>query len=132
MSLGIYPVFNPRLNITSEAVGELLAESFDTLDQLADQHGLTRFTAFADTRPIPPDFRGTPEELEQRLGPWNDWFPCRSGIATFESLAQLISDHDDAAQQFEEPAAVAEELRAMVRALIPAAARGARFRLEMS
>ena len=133
MSLGIYPVLNPRIpEAAFDGLGEALASQFEILDELANEHGITRFTAFADTREIPADFDGPPEELERIMGPWQDWFACREGRVGFESLAQLVTDNPAVAQRLEAPDAVAAELRAIVSVLAIGETRGSQFRLEMS
>ena len=133
MSLGIYPVFNPPVpEATLDGLGEILASQFETLDELASEHGLTPLAAFADTREIPADFDGPPEDLERVMGLWEEWFACREGRAAFESLAQLVSDSPAAAQRLEAPEAVAAELRAIGSALAVGERQGSQFRLEMS
>lgn len=133
MSLGIYPVLNPPVpEATFDGLGEVLASQFEIIDEVASEHGLTRLTAFADTREIPADFDGPPEDLERVMGPWEDWFACRDGRAAFESLAQLVTDTPAVAQRLEAPDAVAAELRAIASALAVGEARGSQFRLEMS
>ena len=133
MSLGIYPVLNPPVpEATFDGLGEVLASQFEIIDELANEHGFTRLTAFADTREIPADFDGPPEDLEQVMGPWEDWFACRDGRVAFESLAQLVTDSPGVAQQLEAPDAVAAELRAFASALEIGERHGSQFRLEMS
>ena len=133
MSLGIYPVFNPKVSdATFEALGEALAAEFETLDRLADQHGLVRLTSFADTRQVPDGFDGSPEELEGVMGPWDEWFSCRDGQLAFEKLARLLAIDSAAAQTLEAPEAVSAELMDLARVVAVGEARGARFRLEMS
>jgi hypothetical protein len=64
MSLGIYPCFDPVVpGAKFEALGEALAQEFQTLDKIADANGLTRFTAFGDNREVPEDFEGPPGHL---------------------------------------------------------------------
>jgi hypothetical protein len=133
MSLGIYPVFNPPVpEAELDGLGEALASQFEILKELANEHGLTPLTAFADTREIPADFDGPPEDLERVMGPWEDWFACRDGRVAFEALAQLISDRPAVAQRLEAQAAMAAELRAIASVLAIGERCGSQFRLEMS
>ena len=133
MSLGIYPVLNPPVaEAKLDGLGEVLAIQFEILDELASEHGLTRFTAFADSREIPVGFDGSPEDLERIMGPWKDWFACRDGRVAFEALAQLVTDRPAVAQRLEAPAAVTAELRAIASVLAVGERCGSQFRLEMS
>jgi hypothetical protein len=133
MSLSIYPVFNPAASETEfEGLGEILALEFGTLDELAEEYSLTSLTAFADTREVPEDFDGPPEDLEELLGPWEDWFACPDGQAAAEALAELIADDPDIAGRLKTPEAVIQELRSLAQALETAGIKGARFRLELS
>ena len=132
MSLGIYPVFNPKVPELVFDGGEALAAEFPALDELADRYNLARLTSFADTRVVPEGFDGPPEELEKVIGPWADWFPCGDGRVAFERLATLITDTPAAAQALQAPDAVAADLRALMQALAVGEAQGAQFRLEMS
>jgi hypothetical protein len=51
MSLGIYPVFEPKLSGTKfDGLGEVLAANFETLDKIARSAKLTPFTTFS----VPP------------------------------------------------------------------------------
>ncbi len=105
---------------------------FEALDELASEHGITSLTAFGDTRQVPADFDGPPENLERAIGPWEDWFACHEGRLAFEALVQLITSDPAAAQSLESPDAVVQELRGIARALSVGETRGAQFRLEMS
>lgn len=133
MSLGIYPVFNPPVaEADFDGLGEALAAEFETLDELAEAHGITRLTAFSDTREVPEDFEGDPDELAEMLGPWEDWFSCRDGLQAMEGLISLIKNNTDVSDELEDAQGVLEELRAIVSALGVADDAGADFRLEMS
>ena len=133
MSLGFYPVFNPPVpEAKFDGLGEVLASHFEVLDQLAEQHGLTRFTAYADTREVPEGFDGPPEDLAEALGPWEDWFSCEEGKTAFERLAELIDQNPDAARRLTSAKEIVEELRALGQSLAVAGPKGAKFRLEWS
>lgn len=133
MSLGIYPVFEPKIAEAKFGVlGETLASSFERLDEIAERHGLIPFTAFRDNREVPADFDGSPDDLEELLGPFNEWFDPESGAKAFEALADLIKSNREEAKRFQYPQDVVEELEELVRVLRIAEKRNARFRLEMS
>lgn len=133
MSLGIYPVFHPPVSDASfDSHGEDLALEFEALDELAEEYEIPALSSFGDTREIPEDFEGGPDELDELLGPCKEWFDCSQGIAAFESLARVILQNPDAAEALETPEAVADDLMALVEVLKIAKAQGAQFRLEMS
>jgi hypothetical protein len=132
MGVGIYPEFNPPVpGALGGVTGEMIAQDFDMVDELAEDHGLTAFTAFADNRPVPEGFNGSVDELDEIMGEWEEWFPCRDGRLAFEALAKLISTNPEAAAELDAPEAVAAELRGFAKALAVAEARGAKFRLVM-
>jgi hypothetical protein len=133
MGLGIYPVFKPKLRGgTFKALGEALARNYQDLDRLAQSHGLTPLTAFADNRPIPEGFNGPPEDLEELMGPWDEWFEAGEGKAAFRALADLLKNKPKVAKKLEEPEQVAEELEELARVLAIAERQAAKFHLEMS
>ena len=133
MSLGIYPVFEPKLNGTKfDALGEILAENLESLDMIAPSAKLTEFTAFADNRPIPEDFDGDPDDLAEAMGAWTGWFVPSEGQAAMQALAEHIKAHPKAAKRLEQPAEVVAELEELARVLEAAARQGVLFRLEMS
>ena len=105
---------------------------YGALTELASKHGITSLTAFGDTREVPAGFDGPPEDLEQVMGPWEDWFSCYEGRLAFEALARLINTDPAAAQSLKSPDAVAQELRGIAQALSIGEIKGAQFRLEMS
>ena len=92
----------------------------------------TSFVGFSDTREVPADFDGPPEELEKLMGPWQDWFACHEGRLAFEALARLINTDPAVAQGLKSPDAVVQELRGIAQALSVGETKGAQFRLEMS
>lgn len=133
MSLSIYPVFNPPVpEVDFDGLGEVLAQEFEMLAELAEEQDLTSLTNFADTRELPADFDGSSDDLDDLMGPWADWFICQDGQAAAEALVTLIADDPEIAGRLEAPAAVIEELRSLAQALETAGAKGARFRLELS
>ncbi|MFO0812629.1 MAG: hypothetical protein U0796_05390 [Gemmatales bacterium] len=133
MSLGIYPVFQPKLTGTKfVALGEVLAANFEVLDKIARAAKLTPFTAFADNRPIPEDFDGDPDDLAEVMGEWTEWFDPAEGRAAMQALADHIKASPKAAKRLDESAGVVEELEEMARVLGVAASEGIGFRLQMS
>jgi len=133
MGLGLYPVFDPRLTGPKPPfLGEMLGDAFQELDRIADQRGLTRLTSFADTRIVPPTFRGHPDELDAAIGPRSDWHHPEEGIAIATALADLIAGDRRLAGRFEYPEAVVEELRELAALLALGRDQGARFRLALS
>jgi hypothetical protein len=133
MSLGIYPVFRPKVRAAKfDSLGEGLARAFEALDRIADAHGATRLSAFADTREVPADFDGDPDELAERMGPWTEWFDASQGKAAFQALADILRKEATARQQLEHPESVVAELEELVRVLAIAEQKRAKFRLETS
>lgn len=96
-----------------------------TLDELADEYQLTRFTVFCFDQFFRTDhsFIHNPDAAAR-------WFPCRDGLVALNDLACLIAGNAVAARKFAKPASVIETLRAYVRILVQLAPRGVRFRLE--
>jgi hypothetical protein len=132
MSLGIFPVFEPKLSGTKfEALGEVLAANFEMLDAIAESAKLTPFTAFADNRPIPEDFDGDSDELAEMMGEWTEWFDPADARRTMQGLADQIKADPQAAKSLDEAEEVVAELKEMARVLGAAEAQGVRFRLQM-
>jgi hypothetical protein len=133
MSLGIYPVFEPKLRRAKfAALGEILAHNFEALERIADAADLTPFTAVADTREVPSDFDGSPEDLEDVLGPWTDWFDPATGRAAIQALVNHIKSNPAAARRLDYSEDVVTALEEIVRALAVAETEGVRSRLRMS
>jgi hypothetical protein len=133
VGLIVYPKFRSTVPTTKPRTsGEFLARAIDTLDEIADEHGLVRFTAFGDQRTITRDFDGPPWELEEIMGPCEDWFPAAEGRAAFIELARLIREAPEAAGRFRSPDYVADELEDLARCLEVAEGLGIDFRLAMS
>jgi hypothetical protein len=122
MGLLVYPVYRTSIPPQSHTTGEFLAAELQTLNEIAEEHGLTPVTAFADQREIPADFEGPPEELNDILGPCEDWFAPQEGSRALSALANLIRQLPRAAQRLEAPDAVVEELEDLARQLVIAAA----------
>src|SRR5262249_52942698 len=132
MSLGVYPVFEPKLKGTKfNALGELLAHNLDALDRIAWANRLTPFTAFSDRREVPIDFDGGPEDLDDLLGPCNDWYESTDGKLALLALVDRIRLNPENQEFLESPNIVIEELGELVRVLTVAAEEGVKFRLEL-
>lgn len=133
MSLGIYPVFEPKLVGTEfDALGEVLAANLEALDRIARSADLTPFTAFADNRPVPDDFDGDPDGLAEVMGEWAEWFDPAEGHAVVQALAERIQASPRVAARLNEPTGMVAKLVELARVLGVAAAQGVRFRLQMS
>lgn len=132
MSVGIYPVFQPKLKGTRfDTPGEVLAANFDTLDKIARSAKLTPLTAFADNRPIPEDFDGDPDELEEVMGEWTEWFDPAVGQVAIKMLTDHIRTNPKALKRLDEAPSLVTELDEMARVLGAAAKQGVKFRIEM-
>jgi hypothetical protein len=111
--------------------GELLAESFGPLDDIAHAVGLRPMSSFGDNRDVPQDFEGPPEALNELLGPCTDWYDAGIGASALLAIGDAITSRPDVAQDLEDPLRLAAELGDLARLLETAAAHGVRFRLEL-
>lgn len=133
MGLLIYPVFDPPgIRLPVKTTGEFLAANFPALDTAAERLRLTPLTAFADYRPIPDGFDGSPDDLKEAMGPCTDWFDASKGEQTIAALADAVSSDPEEFEAIDCLEAVEEELRDLSQVLAHAARKGLRFRLEMS
>lgn len=133
MSLAIYPVFETDLKGTRfESSGEALAANFEALEKIAKSAKITPLTAFADNRPIPEDFDGDPDELDEVMGECTEWFDSTLGQVSMQRLADYFKGNQKAAKRLEDPSWVVTELEELARVLGVAAGQGVKFRLEMS
>ena len=103
----------------------------ETLDEVANAFGLAPFTSFADTREVPEDFDGDPEELEELLGEWTEWYSVADGLAVVRGLGAAISSNESASAKFERPSDVLDELEELEAALAHASETGSTFRFEL-
>ena len=132
MSIGFCPVFEPAVvGAEFHSAGAELLRSVEVLDDLAAHAGVSSFTQFADMRDVPDDFDGSPEELEELLGPWTDWFSPDALRETCEIILPLIQSKHQLAKPLADKAAVVGELQELARVLALAEAAEARFRLEI-
>jgi hypothetical protein len=123
---GIYPAFKPKLQGAQvTTLGETLAADLDDLEELAEESELTPMSAFMDNREVPDDFDGAPEELDEAIGSWDEWFEPSQGAGALEALAASVGDHAHAEE-------LANELHDIARVLrIAAKKHGMKFRLEL-
>jgi len=132
MSLGIFPVFRPKMPAAQfRVLGEVLAAECMTLHEIAEANGIPSITSFGDNRDVPKDFDGGPDELDERIGPFDDWFDAADGINAFEAMIELIQTNPYETQAIDEPDNVVKELEELIRVLTIAEKRGAKFHLEM-
>lgn len=126
MAQGVVPAFKPKLHGTQvTTLGETLAADLDDIEELAETHELTPLSAFMDNREVPDDFDGAPEELDEAIGAWNEWFEPAAGADALEALAASVGD-------LEHGEAIASELYDIARVLRVAAKKtGMKFRLEL-
>ncbi len=132
MSMGIWPVFNPAVRTAyPRCTGEVLAKEHEGLDLIADLHRLKRFSDFGDNREIPDGFDGSPDDLEDLLGPFDEWFEVAEGLAVFGALVELIETDASAARLVRRPKRTAKELKDLIRVLKIAEKYHAKFHLEL-
>ncbi len=111
--------------------GKLLLAEYEGLDDVAAAHGLAPITSFGDTRPVPEDFEGDPDELAELLGPWDDWFPIVDGLQCVEELALAIRSKATARSLVEFPDELVDELECLAACLRKASETSTLFRLEV-
>ena len=132
MAIGFYPVFDPEvIGAEFHSEGVELLRSVEILDDLAGEAGVSSFTQFADMRDVPDDFDGSPEELEELLGEWTDWFSPDALRESCDAILPLIQSRHQLAKSLTDRAAIVSELQELARVLALAEAAEARFRLEV-
>ncbi|MCA9643826.1 MAG: hypothetical protein H6718_19595 [Polyangiaceae bacterium] len=111
MSAGLWPILNPASEASPTSDGALLLQNIEELDEIAHAIGALPLTSFADLREVPEDFDGEPEELEELLGPWEDWFPVAEGVEAMRRCAEALAIPEHA-ESVEHPAELKAELSA--------------------
>jgi hypothetical protein len=103
MGFGIYPVFNPSISLPDELSieGVDLLEALEKLDKLASHGKVELLSSFADTREVPEDFEGDPDEALEMLGPWNEWFQIQVGLNTCNFLLEKTSPKSTVHEELE-------------------------------
>jgi hypothetical protein len=130
VSLGLIPIFQPEGAAKFSALGEALADNLDALEELARDKGLVPLSAFADQREVPDGFDGSPDELDDLLGPSDDWFDPLNGANAITKLASYLRTKRPTAIRNRK--AVLKELTALADCLTKAAKRKVRFRLTFA
>jgi hypothetical protein len=131
MGIGICPVFNPRVASTHfTCEGRILLCQFEALDAIAIGVGLPPFSSFGDNREVPEGFEGSPDELNNLLGPWNEWFSIAEGLKVVNGIIQAATI-GSWREILDEPERVVEELEELARTLRIAQATGTTFRWEL-
>jgi hypothetical protein len=132
MGIGLYPAYNPHVPAAKfDADGKTLAREADTLDEIAEELGLSPLTAFADRREVPENFQGDPDELDELLGEWTQWFSVRNGMKTVKGLREAISKDRSLARRLKRPQDVLDELEELQKSLSVAQLAKAKFRIEL-
>jgi hypothetical protein len=128
----LYPVFEHATRVSGKTTGEFLAAFVDELETAADTLGLTPLSAFADSRPVPEGFDGDPDELEELMGPCQEWFEPADGQQAVAALLDGMEADPEAFQLDDAREGVECELRDLAGILRQAASESVRFRLELS
>lgn len=133
MGAEVFPVFNPRVPAASfDSDGKLLLQEHAALDEIAANLGLTPFTGFGDNREVPEDFDGDPDDLDDILGEWDEWFSIDDGLRTIEGLINAIRNDPAMAGDLEEPDLIQSDLGELASCLRTAREGNAQFRLEVA
>jgi hypothetical protein len=131
VGLILYPSFEREVpGAEPRTTGEFLAVEFQLLDSIAESNGIVPLIQFGDNREVPQDFDGSPDELEELLGPWDEWFDSSEGLRAIKALVDLIRN-PKIAKRLQHPEAVLVELEDVARILSIAAEQKIRFRLEL-
>lgn len=130
--MGIYPIFNPDLaGVVFQLDGKALLRQLHPLDQIARSLGRLPLSSFTDSREVPEDFDGSPDELEELLGPWDEWYAASGGLASAEQLASALRAHPTLAAGLRDSDDICAELDELARCLGAAVQSEVRFRLEI-
>jgi len=132
MAPGIFPIFD---KIIDEAIfkidGKVLLREHQKLDEISVYLGLPRFSSFGDNREIPEGFDGTPDEFEEMIPPFNEWFDVEKGLETVNLIIYGINNNIEIRQKFKIPDILLEELHELSKCLTKAMKYNAKFRLEI-
>ena len=132
MSVGVFPVFNPRIKgVVFGRDGKSLAEAIDSLDAISCVGGLSPFSGFMDNRPVPDGFDGDPDELDERLAPWDEWFEIADGLRTIDGVLATIASKNGEAGYGAGDEELVDELRELAECLRAVERGTTRFRLEV-
>jgi hypothetical protein len=91
MGAAFWPYFDRKVRSTAYCdEGKVLLREIDALDAVAAESNIKLLSSYADNRPIPDGFDGDPDDLEELLGPFEDWFEIKDGIETCEKLGEEV------------------------------------------
>jgi len=132
MPLTLHPVFKPALLVPEfTGQGEVLLAELESLDNLADDHGLMRLSAFANARSTPTGLDSS-NEKERLLPTGEDWFECNQGRMVCERLAHIAATGSLVKYSFKSSSQrIAIALLALARTLAAVQDCGVQFRLEV-
>ena len=130
--VALYPAFQPEVaNNAYGDEGKVLLREMEVLDELALEAGLAPLTAFADNRKTPEGFDGDPDELEELVGPFDEWFQAADGLASVEGLLTFIQATKSAEWERFDRDTVIGALNLLRDWLVAAANANAKFRFEV-
>lgn len=134
MGTEVYPVFKPRVpEATFDSDGKAILREHIALDNIASERRLTPLSSFGDNREIPEDFDGDPDELEELLGEWEEWFSIDDGLKTVDGLIHAIRNDRQIGVRIAAPQSVIEGLESLAACLRVALEKnGVLFRLEIA
>ncbi len=131
MAFGLFASFEPHVDTSAlQTDGVALLDALEPLDNVATKARVMPLSTFTDQREVPDDFDGDPEDLDDVLGPRDDWHSIDSGLATVAALLKHLRSRPG--PSIPEPALVTADLEALEACLRAAFARNpaALFRLE--
>ncbi len=132
MSVGVWPVFNPALkSLSPDLDGGPLLDSIPALDELCESLGVPLVSGFGDTRLVPEDFEGDPDELDDVMGPWTDWFSVSDGLKMTDALLGALGKPETNIELEHDRSVVVAELEEVARCLRAAARAEVKWRLEV-
>ncbi len=102
------------------------------LDDIARDLDLAPLSAYGENREVPERFEGDPDELEEILGEWDEWFSIDDGLKTIDGLITAIRNDPCMASRLQEPDYVCSDLEALASCLRVAREENAQFRLEVN
>ncbi|GAA4467355.1 hypothetical protein [Novipirellula rosea] len=90
MGVELYPAFRPPCTgFATDFDGQVILTHLGELDKLARKLNIRPLTSFMDTREPPKDYDGGPENIDEVLGDWHEWFQIKDAIA---SIQRLVGD----------------------------------------
>jgi hypothetical protein len=133
MSIGVWPEFKPKVkSIKPTLDGAPLLDAIGVLDDLCTSLGVSRLGSFGDNRKVPEDFDGHPDELEDLLGPWDEWFTIADGLKTIDALLAALAKPDVKLELKHAKDHVVEELADVARCLrLAEKKKNVKWRLEV-